>query len=144
MKCKICDHCGQRFEPSRRSQKYCTETDCRRSRKRQWQKEKLKADLDYKAAQREAQTRWRARNPDYHRHYRKSHPDYTQRNRILQRVRNKKRTKQLHSLQKIAKMDTKLPVTTGLYHLFPIEKDGNLIAKMESKVVQLTLLQYVT
>lgn len=144
MKCKICEHCGGSFQPSRKGQKYCIDTDCRRSRKRHWQKHKLQTDPDYRAAQREAQNRWRERNPGYYREYRKSHPAYTTRNKLLQQIRNKRRVKQPPSSQKIVKMDAKTPVITGFYHLLPLGKDGDVIAKMESKYVQLTLLEAVT
>ena len=140
MKSKICEHCKSRFTPSRTSQKYCIEQSCRRSRKREWQKCKLETDPDYKAAQREAHARWKVKNPDYYRIYRKKNSGYANRNRRLQRIRNKKRSKQPVSVEIIGKMDTKVPVITGFYQLLPLEKDGKMIAKMESKYVQLTLL----
>lgn len=144
MKSKLCMHCGRSFPPTRKSQKYCTETDCRRSCKRRWQKQKLRTDTDYKAAQREAQSRWFKNNPDYYRRYRYTHPDYTERNRQLQKIRNRRRLKGLSAQRKIAKMGAKPVFISGLYRLLPLEKEGDIIAKMESKVVQLTLLQAVT
>ena len=132
MKAEICEHCGSRFIPSRRSQKYCTEESCRRSRKRQWQRNKLAIDPDYRAAQREAHANWLAKNPDYYRTYRSKNPSYTLKNRLQQRIRNRR------SRGKIAKMDAKMPVMTGLYQLLAVNSEGNLIAKMETKYVQLT------
>jgi len=132
MKSQFCKHCGSRFLATRRSQKYCTEESCRRSRKRQWQRNKLASDPDYRAAQREAHVCWLAKNPDYYRTYRRNNPSYTLENRLKQRIRNRR------SREKIAKMDAKMPVITGLYQLLAINSNGDLIAKMETKYVQLT------
>jgi len=73
-----------------------------------------------------------AKNPDYYRTYRSKNPSYTLKNRLQQRIRNRR------SRGKIAKMDAKMPVMTGLYQLLAVNSEGNLIAKMETKYVQLT------
>jgi len=135
MKALICEHCGTRFIPRRSSQKYCTELSCRRSRKRQWQRHKLATDSDYRLAQREAQACWLAKNPDYYRTYRRNHPSYTRTNRLKQRIRNHRHRR------KVAKMDAKKPVITGFYVLSAVNPDGALIAKMDTRYVQLTEFQ---
>lgn len=147
MKVRACEHCGRQFVPSRSSQKYCTERTCRRSRKSAWQREKLRSDSDYRAAQRESHAAWLAKNPDYYRNYRKTHPSYTSRNRLQQRIRNRSARGQISfdsSSTEVAKMDAKKPIMTGLYQLLAVEPDGRLIAKMDARYVQLTELQSVT
>ena len=62
-----------------------------------------------------AQQAWTQRNPNYWRGYRESHPDYVERNRVLQRDRNAR-----VQADKIAKMDasnSKLALPSGMYHL---------------------------
>jgi len=146
MKKKVCQHCRCTFSPSRSNQKFCMNQICRRSRKRQWQSKKVRTDEDYRAAQKEAHARWLEKNPDYYRNYRKRNPAYTRRNQLQQRVRNRcrrgVRSSQFH--EKIAKMETKRPVVTGIYQLLAVGPDGNLIAKMDASYVQLTELQTLT
>jgi hypothetical protein len=78
-----CAACGCLFEPRRNvpHQRYCSERGCQRTRRRRWQRQKLKADADYRANQAAAQRRWRERHPAYWRDYRQRHPDSTARNR---------------------------------------------------------------
>jgi|SRR5690554_666820 len=146
MKKKVCEHCRCTFFPSRSNQKFCTNQTCRRSRKRQWQSKKVRTDEDYRAAQKEAHARWLEKNPDYYRNYRKRNSTYTRCNQLQQRVRNRcrrgVRSSQFH--EKIAKMETKRPVVTGIYQLVAVGPDGNLIAKMDASYVQLTELQTLT
>jgi len=146
MKKKVCEHCRCTFFPSRSNQKFCTNQTCRGSRKRQWQSKKVRTDEDYRAAQKEAHARWLEKNPDYYRNYRKRNSTYTRCNQLQQRVRNRcrrgVRSSQFH--EKIAKMETKRPVVTGIYQLVAVGPDGNLIAKMDASYVQLTELQTLT
>jgi hypothetical protein len=88
-----CAACGCLFVPRRNvpQQRYCSKRECQRTRRRRWQRQKLKADADYRANQAAAQRRWRERHPDYWRRYRQGHPDSTERNRQRQRERNRRR-----------------------------------------------------
>lgn len=81
-----CACCGKSFKPRPQvpDQAYCSELDCQRARKRQWQQTKLRSDPDYRYNQRDAQRAWLDRNPDYWRTYREAHPH--QGNRERQRV----------------------------------------------------------
>ncbi|NLW32669.1 MAG: hypothetical protein GXY77_14570 [Fibrobacter sp.] len=146
MEKKVCEHCRCTFFPSRSNQKFCTNQTCRRSRKRQWQSKKVRTDKDYLAAQKEVHARWLEKNPDYYRNYRKRNPAYTRRNQLQQRVRNRcrrgVRSSQLR--EKIAKMEAKRPVVTGIYQFLAVGPDGDLIAKMDASYVQLTELQTLT
>ena len=64
---KTCLCCKRRFiaHPAVRHQRYCSDPECQKARKRNWQKEKLASDSDYRANQAEAQRQWRSRNRDY-------------------------------------------------------------------------------
>lgn len=89
--------------------------------------------------QKDAQRRWKERNPDYWRNYRENNLDYTRSNREKQRRRNRcKRAIQSIS-REFAKMDA-LPVQTydisGVYGLISVQ--DLLIAKMDAKIVKIT------
>jgi hypothetical protein len=121
---KRCAHCGCPLDlnPRAKNQRYCGKKECQRARKRLWQKEKMATDADYRANQQECNKAWRGRNPDYWRNYRKSHPRYVERNRLLQKARRRRR---------VAKMDASGAdsfVSTGTYWLIP-EKG---VAKMDA------------
>jgi hypothetical protein len=60
----------------------------------------MATDPDYRANRRESQKKWLERNRDYWRKYRSRHPDYCERNRLLQKGRDTKRR-----FQNLAKMD---------------------------------------
>jgi len=94
---KRCDHCGCFLDlnPRCKNQRYCRKKECQRARRRTWQREKLAADPDYRANQRECSKAWRDGHPDYWSNYRRSHPGYAQRNRLLQKAR---RTRQNASI----------------------------------------------
>jgi len=75
------------------------------------------------------------RNPDYWRKYRDSHPEYVERNRLRQKQRNAKATR-----QSIAKMDVPLretPFPSGVYQLRLVTDAG--IAKMDVWTVEITV-----
>jgi len=120
-----------------RDQQYCSNPQCQKARKRRWQKEKLLKDSDYQANQAEAQRQWRSRNKDYWREYRRKNPAYTEKNRLDQRERNRRR----RSGSGIAKMDeqkVKTLIPSGRYRLVPFCNPG--IAKMDELIVQLAVI----
>jgi hypothetical protein len=121
---KRCAQCGCPLDlnPRVKNQRYCGKKGCQRARKRLWQKGKMATDPDYRANQQECNKAWRDRNPDYWRNYRKNHPRYGERNRLLQKTRRCRR---------VAKMDASSAdsfVSTGTYWLIP-EKG---VAKMDA------------
>jgi len=125
-------HCGRIFEPDPRvkNQRYCSNKDCQRARKRKWQKQKLTNDPDYKANQRDCQHEWHQRHPGYHKKYRQDHPSYCKRNTLLQEYRNAK-------ARMIAKMDEFKPAPPkepGAFYLLP------LIAKMDASPQKVLLI----
>lgn len=140
-----CAACGCLFVPRRNVplQRYCAKRACQRTRRRRWQRQKLKADADYRANQAAAQQRWRERHPDYWRRYRQSHPEYATRNRERQRQRNRHRRSAgtRPSPPRIAKMDAyhaQIPVRSGTYRLVPVTAEG--VAKMDAYVVEMHVL----
>jgi len=137
METMTCVVCGRRFplRPQTPRQRYCSDSDCQRERKRRWQSDKLSNDPDYRDNQARAQKAWNQRNPDYWREYRENHQAYVERNRDEQRKRNHRRR------QAIAKMDMSIaPLLppTGIYRLIHIE--NNEIVKMDAWMVEITLL----
>ena len=136
---KTCACCKKRFmvHPAVRDQRYCSNPECQKGRKRKWQKEKLSRDSDYRANQAEAQRQWRGRNKDYWRQYRRRNPVYTEKNRIRQRERNRGR----RSGAGIAKMDElqgKTLIPSGRYRLVPFCNLG--IAKMDELIVEIGVI----
>lgn len=138
MKSRQCTACGKEFRQRSQvpQQSYCTALACQRERRRRWQKAKRKNDPAYQDNQASAQLAWRKRNPDYWREYRRTHPEYSERNRTQQRERNDRLRQRL-----IAKMDVSTPVfpmPSGRYQISQAPPTG--IAKMDAWTVQITLL----
>jgi hypothetical protein len=92
----------------------------------------MATDPDYQANRRESQKKWLERNRGYWREYRSRHPDYCQRNRLLQKRRDTKRR-----LQNLAKMDASeqlLSIKAGTYYLLP------RLAKMDALAQKVLLI----
>ena len=136
-----CKHCGKQFQPSRKTQSYCSSQRCQRKRKSVWQRQKLSDDSDYREAQREAQKRWRKKHPDYWKNYRQRNPSYTIRNRRSQRERNSKRRSQDTSESPpIAKMDARPSLLSGTYCIIPFTMESReVIAKMDVRPELVTI-----
>ena len=140
-----CAGCGELFvpRPNVPHQRYCSNSDCQRTRRRRWQREKLKADADYRANQAAAQRRWRERHPEYWRVYRQSHPQYTATNRERQRERNRWRRLAATgpSPPPVAKRDVctvETPPVSGTYRLIPVPADG--VAKRDAYLVRMHMI----
>ncbi len=88
-----CPYCGRQFLPSsfRPSQRVCFSPDCRRRRRADYHRRKYQSDPLYRQICQDSRRKWRARNPDYQRHYRSRHPGYVDGNRRAQRRRDRKR-----------------------------------------------------
>ncbi len=134
-----CIHCMEFFTPRNRKQNCCTTPKCQRARKATWQRTKMHNDPDYRAEQKLSQKKWILANPDYWKKYRIKHPEKAQRNRELQLIRNRRRTKQLNLNVKmdtslIAKMDARKSNEfnlIGQFWLVPV------IAKMDVRKVNI-------
>jgi hypothetical protein len=138
MECRRCAACGTAFRPRAQvpQQRYCGLASCQRERRRRWQQIKLQSDADYRANQAQAQRAWAAGRGDYWREYRAKHPDYTDRNRLEQRRRDRHRR-----TARLAKMDASPSihsVPSGTYRLVP-EAEGDL-AKKDAWTVRLTVI----
>ena len=137
-----CLSCGRFFTQRNRKQNYCSAVKCQRARKADWQRHKIKTDPDYKRDQRISQKKWLSSNRDYWKNYRLNNPEKAERNRALQRLRNKNRLKKVQSGNLvIAKMDVRKdavrPVdimSSGQFWLVPV------IAKMDAAKVFLRVM----
>ncbi len=94
----VCAHCGRDFLPNPRviNQCYCNRPECQRARKSLWQRQKLAADQDYQANQRDCWKNWRQLHHEYWQYCRQQHPQVQERNRLQQRVLNTKRNMALN------------------------------------------------
>ncbi|QGZ55095.1 hypothetical protein [Paraburkholderia acidiphila] len=133
---RTCVICGQIFVPRAQcpNQKCCSRRSCQRTRKAQWQRQKIKSDPDYRENKQRAQTRWRESHPDYWRTYREDHQAYVSKNRELQRIRNSQPGK-------VAKMDVSAfgeHLRSGLYVLAHTTRDD--VAKIGAWIVHLTVI----
>jgi hypothetical protein len=138
MECRRCAACGQAFRPRAQvpQQRYCGEAACQRERRRRWQESKRQGDGDYRANQARAQRAWVGEHREYWREWRAAHPEYTERNRVAQRRRDRER----HA-SRLAKMDASTPVppiASGTYRLVPWT--GGDLAKMDACTVELTVI----
>ena len=138
MECRRCASCDQIFRPRAQvpHQRYCALTACQRERRRRWQQNKLRTDADYRANQVQARRTWADGHGDYWREYRAKHPEYTDRNRLEQRRRDRRR-RAAH----LAKMDASTPihpVPSGTYRLLP--GVGGDLAKKDACTVKITLI----
>jgi hypothetical protein len=124
-----CAHCRRLFSTSPRvkNQRYCGRKECQRARKSKWQREKMATDPDYRANQRESQRNWCRRNPDYWRKYRSRKHQYRQRNRTLQRCRDKER-------KRLAKMD-------ALSQVFNIKPGGYILLPQDPHLAKMDALR---
>jgi RNase P protein component len=89
----ICVNCYDFFPPSPRhkNQSYCMKPECRRAKKAAWKRTQMRINANFCQDQRLSNQKWVQNNRDYWTRYRKRNPDKADRNRILQRIRNKRR-----------------------------------------------------
>ena len=143
METRHCLACGRTFQPRAQNprQQYCSNPACQRERRRRWQRERLRADPDYRDNQARAQQRWRSRHPGYWREYRRRHPEYVEGNRSAQRRRNRRRGVPESPAGVSANMDASAgisPVPSGTYRLQAVDASG--LAKMDAWTVRIAVL----
>jgi hypothetical protein len=135
----FCRHCGQRFLKKRNNRQiYCTEKACQHHRKIIWRQEKMKNDADYRANQQAANKRWQLKHGDYWRQYRAKHPEYVERNRKAQRVRDGTAHLNASHLAKSDALAEKNLVVPGTYWLTPTTEDN--LAKSDALRVKILIL----
>ncbi len=137
----VCCSCGDVFEHSVRhkNQCYCSKPVCQRARKAAWKRYKMRTDPEYKFNQTVSNKKWAKANPRYWKTYRRMHPQKAERNRMLQSIRNRRRT---HKPGEPSELDT-MPIAkvdasiinqfkvVGQYWLVP------LIAKVDALKVNI-------
>jgi hypothetical protein len=152
----VCPSCHEPFAPHRHvpDQRYCSDPECQRARKRDWERSKLADDPDYRATRADAQRAWLDSRPTYWSEYRANHPEAAERNRELQRKRNRRRRHPPDTAEAppdasvIAKTDVypsddcDSPLPSGRYALvFVGEESPGLIAKKDAfALVELRVL----
>lgn len=138
METKICAACGKPFtpRPQKPQQEYCSLIKCQTKRRYLWQQKKLQEDKFHKENQDAAQQAWVARNPDYWKNYRETHPEYVEQNRNLQRQRDAKAKGESLAKSDVSKQFGTLQA--GVYFLRPVKQTG--LAKKDVWIVEITLL----
>jgi hypothetical protein len=138
MQSKRCVACGQAFHPRAQSpgQCYCSLPACQRERRRRWQRARRHDDPAYQENQTRAQRAWVERHADYWREYRRTHPEYSERNRLRQQVRDARRRERVLAKMHVSTRDSSLP--SGTYRLSPVAAGG--LAKMDAWTVEIAVL----
>lgn len=93
MRQRHCRYCQKSFQTSKFQplQAVCGEANCQRQRRSDYHRQKIAADPEYRKVCADSAGKWRARNPDYWRRYRKERPDTVARNRQQQQLRDRRR-----------------------------------------------------
>ena len=143
-----CRYYRRRFSKCRNpNQRYCNHIVCQRRRKNLWRQAKRTYDSDYKSNQEMAHQRWKETHKNYWQNYRATHPDYVNRNRELQRVRDQKRTQHgsyaspLASCKRDAladKKSSKSSLYSGIYRIFRIDADD--LAKRDAFTAKISVI----
>ena len=135
-----CCNCAEFFMPSPRhkNQIYCMKPECRRAKKASWKRNKMRTDPDYRYNHKLANQKWARAHPGYWKNYRDEHPEYVERNRILQTIRNRRsrsRNDQQDGGERlIAKVDASIfnkNSLVGQFYLVPV------IAKVDALKVNI-------
>jgi len=123
-----------------KNQRYCGDKACQRARKRKWQREKLETDPDHRANKRASQQAWKNKNPTYWKEYRRKNSASNERNRQLQRVRDRAKCRGA-ARDDLAKTDTSMPFFNDTSAIYYISTDMGNLAKMDAlpvKIIQIT------
>ncbi len=120
-----------------KNQRYCGVKACQRARKRKWQREKLEMDPDHRANKRESQRAWQSKNPIYRQKYRGKNPDYCERNRQLQQVRDRAKRQAATAEVHLAKMDTLEHILNDTSMTYFISASLGNLAKMDALPVKI-------
>jgi len=134
---KRCVHCRRLFiaNPRVKNQKYCSRDICQRARKNRWQQRKMTTDADYRQNQKDSRQMWQRQHPSYWQQYRDSHPQYRERNRMLQKQRDaKRRAKHLAKMDALKRLKSIKP---GTYYLIPCMAN---LAKMDASTQKINVI----
>ena len=136
-----CRHCGKTLPRNprlKKSQKYCSSFSCQQARKNAWGRKEYRTNRTHRKKRLESQKACYANRPGhaYQAAYREKHPEYDQRNRELQRKRNKRRPKDGGSMIVNTDALSLQASIDGSYALMPIAKGGKIV-NTDAFVVQL-------
>lgn len=123
--------------PRVKDQQYCGAKACQRARKSKWQREKQHTDQDYRANKRESQRTWQRKNPFYWQWYRHKNPSYCERNRKLQRARDRSRQQPATTKEHLAKKDTLERIMNRTSTTYYISANQGNLAKMDALAVNI-------
>ena len=148
MQKRPCAACRKQFTPAANvpEQSFCSQERCQRERRRRWQKNKRRADADYRENERHAQRSWAERHPQYWQDYRREHPEYRERNRRQQRQRDerRRRVRLLAGADRVlANGDASapiLPLQSGTYELRAVSEGSGVLANGDVWKVQIAML----
>jgi hypothetical protein len=143
-----CQNCLCRLTVTRNpNQRYCNQPSCQKRRKNLWRQAKRIQDPDYKSNQQKANRCWQQSHQNYWRGYRMKHPDYVNRNREMQKARDRARLPRDKGASHLAKSDAdrvKIIIESGTYRLIPLEhhlaKSDAFTAKID--IITDTYLEY--
>lgn len=136
-----CLHCGKTLPRNprlKKSQKYCSAGSCQQARKNAWGRKEYRTNKTHRKKRLESQKACYAKRPGhaYQSTYRSNHPEYDQRNREQQRMRNKRRPKDGGSMIVNTDALSLQASIDGSYALMPITKGGKIV-NTDAFVVQL-------
>jgi hypothetical protein len=138
---RTCLQCHYLFIPVRNpQQRFCSRHLCQNARKSNWRRAKHKLDPAYRDNQNRACKKWRKKNPNYWKHYRNSHPGYTDCNRHKQRQRKQILGKKLlygSQASQFANSDALNPIKNGTYKLIPTSPE---FANRDALIVQISCI----
>jgi len=126
----ICQNCNGSYQrnPRVKNQNYCSSRACQNTRRNLTNKARTKKSSACRLLQQARNKRWRDAFPahEYQKEYRKDHQDYVQRNRDLQKERNKKRQKYPAPMIVKTYALSPQPLQDGVYTGFEV-KGGKIV-----------------
>ena len=138
----VCQHCGCtcRCNPRIKNQKYCFSRACQNARRNLTNKTRARKSSGSRSLRQARNKRWRDTFPahEYQKEYREKHPDYVQRNRELQKERNKSRKKNPAPMIVKTYALSPQPLQDGVYAGFEVKsrkivKTYALMAQMQAQ-----------
>jgi len=75
----------------------------------------MKTDPDFKEDQKVSNKKWAARHPGYWKQYRLNHPEKAERNRILQKLRNRNPRVAVTAIAKVDTLKVNIAEMPGCY-----------------------------
>lgn len=126
----ICQNCNCSYQrnPRVKNQKYCSSRSCQNARRNLTNTTRTRKNPGSRLLQQARNKRWRDAYPahEYQKKYREDHPDYVQRNRELQKERNKKRQKYPGPMIVKTYALSPQPLRDGVYTGFEV-KSGKIV-----------------